>query len=358
MRYSSSPFNHPAGQCPAGERLEQFQAFLAAEPEVVWTIADPPTESDQYFTFEVCNNSGRSAVVAVSGKEASNPNIWMTRGWYSAPTGRCTPVGPKYVRGNFYAMAEVQGNPSLGWKGSDIRLCVGRPGPFSIVNTGRACDIAEGFRRFAANGPTLRWPLGDIAGGEVPSNSAPPAEKYSERGDAEEGATQPNSLIDKFAVQHNRDIYGHDIPSMNGTIGLSGLDFEGCEARCDATMGCAAISFDRWNNKCYLKDSVAMALLDARSTIAVKKPLDLPSVSAAQAQMETVHHRRFRGDIFAYARAPNFSACSTKCDGDLRCVAFTFLKQAIGDNCRFFGMVDSYELDDPADGGYKYQPPQ
>ncbi len=171
------------------------------------------------------------------------------------------------------------------------------------------------------------------------------------------GADQSISS-EKFTTRNNRDIYGHDIPAPSGGIGLTGLDFDGCTSRCDQTAACVAFSYDRWSGKCYLKDTVATSVLDPRSTIGVKKPGVMPDVSAVQAQVQAVHHKRFRGDIMSYARVSKMAVCRARCDGDLRCVAFTFLNQAVGNNCRLFSTVEAYEADDPAEGGYKYQSPQ
>jgi hypothetical protein len=48
---------------------------------------------------------------------------------------------------------------------------------------------------------------------------------------------------------------------------------------CDRTPACKGFSFDHWMGKCYMKDNVVVAVLDPRSTIAVKKSIQLPSVS-------------------------------------------------------------------------------
>lgn len=162
-----------------------------------------------------------------------------------------------------------------------------------------------------------------------------------------------------FATGDNLDIWGQDILQADGTIGFMSADIASCTNQCQSTASCVAISFDRWKGKCYPKSKVVTALLDARSTIAVKKPLQLPSVSAAKIEFQTIRSSRFNSDPVARKRVSEFGSCRTACDSESRCVAFTFLKTAARNapNCELFKLTNAYSRDSSVDSGYKYQSP-
>jgi uncharacterized membrane protein len=158
---SSSAFKRILVQgynCSSAEWGEGFRAFFVNEANYTWAIEGAPLESDDFFIFQVCNNSGRFALVAVSGRPARGSGF-VTEGWKSAPPGQCTPMG-KYLRGYFYAMAEELGGSFLKWTAPDINLCVGRPGPFKWVNTGQTCANIESFKQFFVTKALVQWPLG------------------------------------------------------------------------------------------------------------------------------------------------------------------------------------------------------
>jgi hypothetical protein len=161
-----------------------------------------------------------------------------------------------------------------------------------------------------------------------------------------------------YKTRDNRDIWGRDIPQPGEQVGISDIDIDACASRCETTAACVAFSFDRWNRKCYLKDKIVPSLLDARSTLAVKKSFDLPEVSKVQAQIQTVRNRRFLDTPIARKRVADFQQCKSACWNELRCVAFSFLKGVKGaQNCDLFNLAGAYQPDVSADSGFKFQPP-
>lgn len=146
--------------CGPNEKLESFRS-LSVTTDYTWRLNDAPTESDDRFTFTVCNKSGIWAAVAVSGVEAPGSNSWVVRGWWKVAPGQCADIG-KFARGTFYALAEELNNPQVGWKGHDINLCVQYPGPFNRINSGgETCsgDELQPFTRFYVTSSAQTWIL-------------------------------------------------------------------------------------------------------------------------------------------------------------------------------------------------------
>jgi WD40 repeat protein len=163
--------------------------------------------------------------------------------------------------------------------------------------------------------------------------------------------------LTKFMTRDNRDIYGQDISSPEGPIGFAASDINVCAVRCDSMPACKAFSFDRWRGRCYLKNNLATSILDPRSTIAVKKPIELPNVSSSPYQIEILRNRRVVDEPFARRRTSNFQACKAACTDSLNCVAFNFVKQAgnNSDNCEMFRSAKGSANDPATDSGLKYQ---
>jgi hypothetical protein len=178
---------------------------------------------------------------------------------------------------------------------------------------------------------------------------------------AEKMPTSPASTsvaTDNFVIRQNRDIYGNDILMPDGQIGIAGLDLNQCASQCERVAACVAFSVDRWIGKCYLKNDVTTSILDARSTLAVKKPRELPRVSTAESEIKSVHRRRFRGELLVRRNMPDLKTCRASCETDIRCVGFTF-QTLLGQsqNCDTFKMLEGYDADNTAEGGFKVQPP-
>jgi hypothetical protein len=330
---------------PIADRQEQIEfgctmySGTYEEKRAYWTSCP-----EHAVSFNVKNLTGKTVVTAFYSQ--TRPGLaWpgLNQGYNFEPNdSRVQSLNCKFNEKVCYG-AWYRDNPAGTYWGAG----------FNGANSCASCCITCGQTG-------LQVTFQDSANPQIAATESLPAQTSVDanlnNGDADQGYGQSISS-DKFVTRHNRDIYGHDISVPSGGVGLTGLDFDGCASRCDQTGACVAFSYDRWSSKCFLKDAVATSVLDPHSTIGVKKPNVLPDVSTAQAQVQAVHHKRFRGDIMSYARVSKLTTCRARCDGNLRCVAFTFLNQAIGDNCRLFSMVEGYEVDDPADGGYKFQSP-
>jgi hypothetical protein len=229
--------------------------------------------------------------------------------------------------------------------------------------------VIEGYQDHLARFPNCAFAT--LAKARVEQLSAPVAKPSSEAptppppttpGPSVQADAPPHAstvALNDFTTKNNRDIDGNDIPMPGGRIGFQVADINECAVRCTEVPSCVALSFDRWKGACYLKGNVATSILDVRSTIAVKKPLQLPNVSAAQTKIEIVRNRKLRGDLIGRSADAPFDACKTKCDEDLRCLGFNFMKQSTATNrCEMFKLLEGHDSDNTIDGGYKTQATQ
>jgi uncharacterized membrane protein len=122
------------------------------------------TAQAQTFNFQVCNQSGVSASVAVSGLTGVGSNQWNVEGWWTVPSGSCRVLG-SFPDGWFYYYAEQTGASQNQWAGTALNLCVQYPGPFERVNfSGYNCQSSEQLREFngtlmPSNEGTFTWTL-------------------------------------------------------------------------------------------------------------------------------------------------------------------------------------------------------
>ena len=98
-------------------------------------------------------------------------------------------------------------------------------------------------------------------------------------------------------------------------------------------------------------------MLDVRSTIAVKKPAELPDKSGRKAEILAMHKLRFRGDMTSTKSVPDLDSCRTSCDNDMNCIGFTFEKRDKTGNCMKYKELQGYDRDAQTESGYKSQSP-
>ncbi len=190
----------------------------------------------------------------------------------------------------------------------------------------------------------------------TPLSSAPPTALPAQT----QKTTPPPPKIPGFTVAVNLDIYGQDIPSPSGKIGITNIDLNTCAAQCNSKNSCVAFSFDRWKNVCYLKNKVVTPLLEPPSLTAVKngtipnmleqRPFDTDTIS--------LPNRRLTGQFSGSVRVSDSSACIAACKSDQSCVAFSFLTAAgTTDNCQIFQNPEGYVAEPRTVSGYMRQTP-
>jgi uncharacterized membrane protein len=108
-----------------------------------WLAASPRSgaaQDDGLFLFKVCNKSSVEAALSIAGRESTDSDKFIVRGWYAVAAGQCADI-INLPRGWVYFYAEER-NPSgqyAIWQGSDTRLCVDYPGPFERYTGGNTC---------------------------------------------------------------------------------------------------------------------------------------------------------------------------------------------------------------------------
>jgi hypothetical protein len=161
-----------------------------------------------------------------------------------------------------------------------------------------------------------------------------------------------------FSVKKNRDIHGRDILFPDGQVFISRVDINACAAQCESNTACVAFSFNRWNEKCFLKHSVAALRIDPSSTVGVKNSTNLPPESNAGRKIERMRNSRCPSVPTSRKIVSNFSACQAICESDSNCIAFNFMRETRGaPNCHILYSTAARNPDQSMDSGYKYQAP-
>ncbi len=125
---------------------------------------------------------------------------------------------------------------------------------------------------------------------------------------------------DAMQVFTGRAAEGNDLSRAPATT------VEDCQARCTATAGCGAYSFDGWNKLCLLKSTATCLRRDPRYTTAVTS-----GVAVRQSTEATVIDRRrdkaYPGAGYRTQPADTADACADLCQQDDRCEGFNYKVQ-------------------------------
>jgi hypothetical protein len=126
-----------------------------------------------------------------------------------------------------------------------------------------------------------------------------------------------------FNVIVGYDMNGGDIDSPDFVIRET--DAATCLAKCQATNGCIAYSFDKWIESCYLKDKLVSLTLDPRSDTSIRKDQLFPGRIYGSS-----HFCRYSSlAAIGEGRPPAVSsstakACEQSCEIDQTCTAYVF----------------------------------
>ena len=118
----------------------------------------------QTFHFQVCNHSNVQASVATASHVSPTDSNFVVQGWWTVGAGSCAWIG-YFPQGWFYYYAEQTNTQQIVWQGSDSKVCVDYPGPFTRNNTANyTCTSNEELRGFtgsniASDIGTFTWTL-------------------------------------------------------------------------------------------------------------------------------------------------------------------------------------------------------
>ncbi|KIZ44037.1 MULTISPECIES: PAN domain-containing protein [Rhodopseudomonas] len=131
-----------------------------------------------------------------------------------------------------------------------------------------------------------------------------------------------------FMAIANRDMDGGDIIEAGSLLMLRDTSQGECEARCRARRDCVAVSFDRWNNSCYLKDTVIPLTLDPHSVTMIRADQQTPGSVPATERFCAYNNSLLTGEGQPAFSVPSPRACEISCGSDRACVAYSFMKVA------------------------------
>ncbi len=165
------------------------------------------------------------------------------------------------------------------------------------------------------------------------------------------------SILTQFTTKFNRDLFGSDVALIAGKPGIPGSTLESCAHVCYGLPSCKGFTFNRWKNFCYLKGELGeQTFLHPAGIVGVKKRLSIPNVSTtAETTTDYLFNAVFADQPLREKVVPDYRSCSRECLGDIRCVAFSFLRAST--KCKMFNRVEGYYRDDAYDSGYKWQQP-
>jgi uncharacterized membrane protein len=101
----------------------------------------------QTFTWQVCNQSGVRAAVAVTARVSPSDSRFQVQGWWVVDSGQCINMG-NFPQGWVYIYAEQDGG-GLYWGGNTTQTCVRYPGPWTRIATANyTCRSDERLKGF------------------------------------------------------------------------------------------------------------------------------------------------------------------------------------------------------------------
>jgi cob(I)alamin adenosyltransferase len=125
-----------------------------------------------------------------------------------------------------------------------------------------------------------------------------------------------------FNVIVGFDMNGGDIDSPDFLIRET--DAATCLAKCQATNGCIAYSFDKWIKTCYLKDKLVSLTVDPRSDTSIRKDQLSPGRINGSSHFCRYSSLAAIGEGGPPAPSSTAKACEQSCDTDQTCTAYLF----------------------------------
>ncbi|MFO1109673.1 MAG: PAN domain-containing protein [Bradyrhizobium sp.] len=160
----------------------------------------------------------------------------------------------------------------------------------------------------------------------------------------------------QFTLNLNYDMYGGDIEFRGddgSMVKFIKTDSATCLARCRSTHECVAFVFDKWNSACYLKRQLSMLTQTPRSDASLRSD-QKPLFETAKPHTCPYPNSSMRGNSIRVFRAQSVEFCRRECEGESKCVAYTFKKRE--GECTFFNSVlDRTKSDPAADSGERTQ---
>lgn len=170
--------------------------------------------------------------------------------------------------------------------------------------------------------PSIRWPE---------PTPAPPTPVSSGRVVYTDG---PNA---NYLIRNNRDLDGFDLKPY-----LRNVDQNACAQACTDNNMCQGFSYDEWNHFCILKSNITASRLEPREISGVVRGsfAQFPAPVNDKPHFQKYQNAYFQGDGYNSFTTPDANTCSQFCEGDLKCVAYTFFRTP--QTCRLFNSTSLY----------------
>lgn len=159
-------------------------------------------------------------------------------------------------------------------------------------------------------------------------------------------AAPPQSFVQLIG----RDVTGRDFSTGNAD------NAETCRVQCDSVEACAAATFDRWNNKCYLKvlDGSSRQRVMAKATSYVRQSL-MASIPAPHGRVEMLkrNDKSFPATPDDTLRVDTYDTCAAACRQSSWCIGLNWRRAQ--KSCEMFARPPEYFTEKGVDIGYLQQ---
>ncbi len=139
-------------------------------------------------------------------------------------------------------------------------------------------------------------------------------------GEERKGILSPD-MEEKYRIFLGYDLNAADIETRSEVSAKECLEF------CEDVEECGAVTYDRWNRYCFLKEYPSQALLLANSkadSIVGRASVRSIEKSASGRELFVQQNKAFFDVPYALTPVQRVDECAAACEGDQRCVAFSF----------------------------------
>ena len=120
----------------------------------------------------------------------------------------------------------------------------------------------------------------------------------------------------------NYDFEGGDIGEP-----VRDVDWSACQDQCPRTSGCVAVSYDKWNRRCYVKGTITVAYLNPRAISKIFNGARWHQANTDEQMRSFPGALEFETGDRLWQMHDTLKTCSARCSEDKECVAVVRSKQ-------------------------------
>jgi hypothetical protein len=133
-----------------------------------------------------------------------------------------------------------------------------------------------------------------------------------------------------FVQVDGQDAVGNDLPGMP----LADLTVPECSLACTQKRDCAAFTFNKSKNVCYLKADLSLLAHDSNALSGYRKAFE---GKFKVSDLRLLPNAELTGNTVAELRPIQYADCVLRCEGDNRCAAFSYRNR----RCKLFSVATS-----------------